>query len=133
MNPWNDAYVLDASGLVAMLRWELGRDVVEDAIERGCAMSTVNVAEVVSGLCAEGIAPILAQQQVGSPLPLTVYDFDQMHAYQAGFLRPRTRSAGLSLGDRACIALAQALRLPVLTADRVWATLDLDVTVQLIR
>ena len=132
MNPRTDSYVLDASGLLVSVKQESGIDVVEAAIDQGCAMSTVNLSEVMARMLDLGRSPLAAIQWIES-VPLTVYPFDRMQAYQAGLLRPRTRSAGLSFGDRACVALAQTLRLPVLTADRAWATLDLDVTIHLIR
>ena len=95
-------------------------------------MSVVNLVEVVTKLQDGGIpdpdiAPMIDQ------LHLAIADFDELQAYEAGLLRRRTRSAGLSLGDRACLALALRLRLPVLTADRSWTTLNLPVTVTAIR
>ncbi len=67
------------------------------------------------------------------PLELDVVDFDIKHAYRAGMLRPLTRHAGLSLGDRTCLALALQLNLPALTTDRAWEDILLNVTVQVIR
>jgi ribonuclease VapC len=65
--------------------------------------------------------------------PCEVIDFDRALAMRAGLMRRATRAQGLSLGDRACLALAERLALPVLTADRVWADLDLGIEVVLIR
>jgi ribonuclease VapC len=67
------------------------------------------------------------------PLELDIVQFNTKLAYQAGFLLPLTKNAGLSLGDRACLGLAQHLNLPALTTDRVWKDLLPAVTVQLIR
>ncbi len=66
-------------------------------------------------------------------LELTIVDFNTELAYQAGLLSPLTKGAGLSLGDRACLALAQRLGLPALTADRAWKDLSLGIEVQVIR
>ena len=66
-------------------------------------------------------------------LEIEVVAFDAEQSYTAGLLRPATRTRGLSLGDRACLALARHLGLAVLTADRVWTELDLGVDVRLAR
>jgi ribonuclease VapC len=58
--------------------------------------------------------------------------FDAEMAYRAGCLRSLTKSAGLSFGDRACLALADSLDVPALTSDRAWASLNLNIRVQLI-
>jgi PIN domain nuclease of toxin-antitoxin system len=54
-------------------------------------------------------------------------------ARQTGALRPATKALGLSLGDRACLALARRERLPILTADRSWAKLDLGIPIKVMR
>ena len=59
-------------------------------------------------------------------ISVEIVPFDEELAYRAGLLQPATRAAGLSLGDRACLALAERLSLPAMTSDRVWATLQLD-------
>jgi PIN domain nuclease of toxin-antitoxin system len=86
-------------------------------------MSTVNLAEVVGyfarrGLTEKQITEILA------PLPIELVPFDEAQAVAAGMLLPATRAAGLSLGDRACLALAKRLGSPLQTADRIWETLS---------
>jgi PIN domain nuclease of toxin-antitoxin system len=69
------------------------------------------------------------------PLPISLVPFDHELAYQAGVLLPATRAAGLSLADRACLALARRLDVPTLTADRAWQAIAAQarVRVELIR
>ena len=64
---------------------------------------------------------------------LSFLSFDMQQAYIAGSLWQQTKELGLSLGDRACLALAIHLDLPVLTADKIWQQLDIGVSIQLIR
>lgn len=66
-------------------------------------------------------------------LGLTVIPFDEDLAFRTGFLRSATSDYGLSLGDRACLALGQHLRRPVLTADRMWNTVKFGVEIEMIR
>jgi ribonuclease VapC len=123
--------VLDASALLVLLLDEPGRQSVEAALDDGC-MSTVNLAEVYTRLVRDGhdLAGILARLD---GLPIEWVAFSDVHAAKVGELWPSTSRAGLSLGDRACLALAIERGLPVLTADRVWAGLGLPVEVRLIR
>lgn len=125
-------YVLDASALMALLHEEPGSDKVAHAVKDGAAISTVNLSEVASKLNELSIPQMLIQDAI-NVLNLTIVDFNTELVYKVGLLRPLTKRAGLSLGDRACLALAQHLNLPVLTTDRIWQDLSLDVTVQLIR
>jgi ribonuclease VapC len=125
-------YVLDASALLALLHQEPGSDKVVQAIEDGAAISTVNLSEVASKFNDLGVPETVIEDAINA-LELTIVDFNAELAYKAGVLRPLTRHVGLSLGDRACIALAQHLDLPALTTDRAWEGLSLGITVQLIR
>lgn len=124
--------VLDSSAVLAAFRGEPGAAAVLAALTGGAVMSTVNLAEVVTKL-QEGGVPDADIGPMIDQLNVTIVDFDQAQAYPTGLLRRQTRAAGLSLGDRACLALAQRLGLPVLTADRAWTTLNLPVTVTAIR
>ncbi len=108
-----------------------------EALARVAAISAASWAEVLSHLAEleqdpDVVAEALEQQ---GPLgiALVVHPFDEDLARRVARLRRLPRAAGLSLGDRACLALGEALGLPVITADRVWATLALGVTVQAIR
>ncbi len=123
--------VLDASALIALFHQEPGSDKVAQAIEDGAVISTVNLSEVASKLNELGTPEVLIQTAI-NVLELTLVDFNAELAYKVGFLRPLTKSAGLSLGDRACLALAQHLNLPALTTDRVWKDLIPEINVQVI-
>jgi len=124
--------VLDASALLALLNQERGSERVAAIITDKAAMSTVKFSEVVAKLSNDGMPNEMIRDLLDS-LELEVIDFDTELAYQTGLLRPFTKHAGLSLGDRACLALAQHLRLPALTTDRVWDALSLGIPVQVIR
>ncbi len=124
--------VLDASALLAMLHSEEGSALVANLLLDDAAMSMVNLAEVASkeaDLGADVDEIIELVQLTGVQL----HDFDLESAAFAARLRGRTKARGLSLGDRACLALGMKLKCPVVTADRVWSELDLGVEVIQIR
>ncbi len=123
--------ILDASALLAHIGGEPGSDGV-DALAGEALISAVNLAEVLSKLTERGLSQRDADGIVYR-YRLEIVPFDEELARQTGALRPATRSLGLSLGDRACLALAQRERLPVLTADRSWAKLDLGVAIRVVR
>jgi ribonuclease VapC len=131
------APVLDASALLAHLRDEPGADVVAEAIASGAVISTVNLAEVFSRVADRGGDPAkLAAELTQSGLldgAITVEPFTAADAIDAGRLRPLTRDAGLSLGDRACLALARRLDVPALTADTDWQGIAHGVELRSIR
>ena len=130
--------VLDASAVLAYLQEEDGQDRVEAALEEGpCRMTTVNTCEVLGKLCEKGMPPPEAQAALDD-LGLIVVNFDEELARLAAILRLRTRSIGASLGDRACLALAEQTARPpvtaiVYTADHAWAKLKWPFRVVLIR
>jgi ribonuclease VapC len=123
--------ILDSSALLANIWSEPGAEMVANHFN-GAQMSAVNFAEVASKLSERGIEKQKWQSLIIG-FGIAVIDFDQAQAIEVGLLREKTKAAGLSLGDRACIALAQAKQLPVLTADKVWAELGLGVEVRLVR
>lgn len=135
--PGRAAAVLDASALLAYLGDEPGAPAVADAIATGAAISTVNLAEALGTAATRGTDPVaLAAELVARGLldgAVTVEPFTAADAIEAARLRPPTRRAGLSLGDRASLALAGRLRVPALTADAAWATLDLGLELRVIR
>ena len=130
--------VLDASALLAYLQRERGSEQVRDAIGEGAAIGAANWAEVLSKLVDAGedavaLAGRLEREglidNAVAVVPLTAED-----ALAIAQLRQATRAAGLSLGDRACLALGRRLGLPVLTTDRAWNDLALTgITVRAIR
>lgn len=123
--------VLDASALLALLNDEPGADVVASNLDQALIVA-VNWSEVVGKLVDGGMPEQAILTALGS-LGLKLRPFDEELAHLAGMLRVKTRPLGLSLGDRACLALAARLSLPVLTADRSWSTLKVGVKVRLIR
>jgi len=126
------AHVLDASALLAFLHGEVGANMVGPLLSRS-VLSSVNWAEVLQKVIAQGSREVHdVREELGS-LRLRILPFTAEDAESTAVLWPSTRQAGLSLGDRACLSLAQRLGLPALTTDRVWAALDLGIEVRLIR
>jgi PIN domain nuclease of toxin-antitoxin system len=123
--------VLDASALLALLNAEPGAGAVAATIH-DAAISAPNLSEVVGKLAEAGMPePAIRESLEGLSLNVVPLDHDQ--AYEAGLMRPATKSLGLSLGDRCCLGLARSLGLPALTADRVWGELALGIDVRVIR
>jgi PIN domain nuclease of toxin-antitoxin system len=113
--------VLDSSALLALLLGEPGSETVK-AVLPGALLSAVNLAEVISKLCERGMPADEARAAIEAT-GVRIVDFDIDQACLSGELRPVTRSAGLSLGDRACLALARLRQLPAMTADTPWRDL----------
>lgn len=124
--------VLDASAVAALLFGEPGAEEVAEVIAGGSAViSTVNLSEVVALLVrrqrpVRPVVPAFAAQVAVEP-------FTSADAYAAAEMLPLTRAAGLSLGDRACLALARRRETCALTADQAWAAMELPVPVRTIR
>lgn len=123
--------VLDSSVILAHINGEPG-SAHAAAFFGDALISAVNLAEVVGKLVERGASLGLTRAAL-SRYGLQVAAFDEELAERTGALRPQTKAFGLSLGDRACLALAQRSALPVLTADRTWKELNLSVEVQLLR
>ena len=125
--------ILDASALLALLQGEPGGELVRPILA-DAAISALNLAEIVGHFARHGVSE-RDIRSVLDPLPVERVPFDEALAYAAGLLLPSTRSAGLSLGDRACLALAGRLGVKVLTSDRAWKPLGgtLGIDVELIR
>lgn len=123
--------VLDASALIALLWEEPGAEAVEALLGRA-VISAVNWTEVLQRFEAAGLATAGRRDSVEA-LGITVEDFSAEDAELAAVLWRPTRAHGLSLGDRACLALARRLGLPAHTADREWRRAKVGVEVVLIR
>lgn len=124
--------VFDSSAMLALLRDESGADVVAAAMPKA-VMCAVNVAEVAERLCRD-FEQEAVRRSLELILPITIA-VDKDLAIAAGFMRNATIKAGLSLGDRFCLALGARMNVPVLTADRAWLKIAsaVGVEVQLVR
>jgi PIN domain nuclease of toxin-antitoxin system len=124
--------VLDASAVLAVLNREPGAEKLTPQLLSTAVISAVNLAEVHSKLVDRGLSPEGAWAAALSPaaeaIPFTADD-----ARTAGSMIAQTRGLGLSLGDRACLALGLALHAPVYTADRSWRNLKLGIRIHTIR
>ncbi len=116
--------------MLAALQAEPGADLVAPVLATAL-ISSINFAEVVTKLVLRGGHAATVRERLDATL-VHVVDFDKELAEDAGELVLLTKSKGLSLGDRACLALARRDRLPVMTADRSWKDLDVGVTIDVI-
>lgn len=116
--------VLDASAVIALLKGERGGMKVAGVVAEA-AIGVFNHAEVVSHFVHLG-APLEEIRAMLGALPLNVIAADEALAWEAGALRAVTAKAGLSLGDRFCLALAKREGVPAYTADRAWKEIAAD-------
>jgi len=124
--------VVDSSVLLAVIHQERGSEQITPEFLTRAIISTVNLAEVQSKLVTSGWPPDAAWADATGSVR-EVIPFTTEHARAAGNLIAETRGFGLSLGDRACLALGLALHAPVYTADRSWKRLKLGVKIHAIR
>jgi ribonuclease VapC len=127
----DEIVVVDASAVLAAIKNEPFRHIDPERIV-GATISAVNVSEVLTKLLSAEFTEAEAEAAVAA-LDLRVQVFDEAQAQGAARLWTATKRLGLSLGDRACLALAIALKKPAVTADRVWSKLDVGVEIVLIR
>jgi ribonuclease VapC len=120
--------VVDAS---AMIWSEPGSERVA-AVMDAAAISAVNWAETISKLQERGI-DLAAASPMLYGLSLTIVPFDSQQAFAAGARRGATKNLGLSIGDRACLPLAEELGVAAYTADRAWGKLGLVVEIVVVR
>jgi ribonuclease VapC len=126
-----DKIVFDSSAILALLNMEQGHEIVAENLDRAI-VSSVNLSEVITVLARKG----LGQEEVVKSLKETflhIEGFDVDQAIIAASIDEVTKEKGLSLGDRACLALAKYKNLPVLTADKMWDGLKLNIRINLIR
>ena len=123
--------VFDTSAALAFFNQERGAAIVARLAARA-AMSSVNLAEIATKMAEWEIPPAKIDTWIQG-MKLQVVPFDTAQAMDVGSLRPTTRAFGLSLGDRACLALGRKLRVPVYTAESAWAGIDVGVRIELIR
>lgn len=122
--------VIDASVVLAAVAQETGHDAIYS--HDTPLISAVNYAEVHAKLTDWGYEKDAAKASLAL-FDLTVVDFTAEQALVSAELRPATRQMGLSLGDRACLALAMAREAKVLTADHAWGRAELNLDIDFIR
>jgi PIN domain nuclease of toxin-antitoxin system len=123
-------HILDTSAIIALIKNEKGADIVKSNL-KGSIMSSVNYSEAVAVLARKMPREIIIS--ILNKLVPEVIDFDQLQAIESGILYQQTKEFGLSFGDRACLTLAKIKALPVLSADKIWLDLKLDVEIKIIR
>lgn len=123
--------VVDSSAVLTLLNGELGSEEVEKCFP-DVVISSINLAEVVTVYCRNGGQESKARPLLSALFP-EVVDFDSEQAYLVASLYKNTSSFGLSLGDRACLALAMQRKAKVITADRAWKKVGVNVDIQVIR
>ncbi len=123
--------ILDASALLALLQSETGADRVQAVLSKA-VISSVNWSEVVQKLSVfdENAADIRPELEA---IGLKIVPFTAQQAEICASLWAMSKPYGLSLGDRACIALGIQKKKTVLTADKVWTQLTLPIQIEVIR
>jgi PIN domain nuclease of toxin-antitoxin system len=128
----NNNIILDTSALLALIQEEEAAEVIKPLLKFS-VMSSVNIAESLTLLQRIGISPEEALTLISDCL-VTIVPFDLEQARIVAELQSNVNHKGLSLADRACIALGIKLQIPIYTADSVWAQLQLNnVNIKLIR
>ena len=128
----NSKIILDASAVIALIADEKGAAEVASIITHSM-MSSVNVSEVAKFLIDHHELNKSEAINIIQTLIAEIIPFDENHAYSAAELITKTKIIGLSLGDRACIALGLETSYPIYTADKAWSKIDLGCKINLIR
>lgn len=127
----NKKIVLDASAILALIQEEPGAEVIRPLLKQSM-MSTVNIAETLTSLQRVDIGPEEGLEYM-SLLISEIVDFDIEQALEVAVLFPKVKHKGLSLGDRACLALGKKYHATIYTADKIWKDADAGLDIQLIR
>ena len=127
----SETYVLDASAVLCLLQEEKGAERVAEALP-AAMIGAVNYSEVVGKLVESQIDEVTIDGLIDK-LQLKVIPFDRTQARLAGSLRATTRELGLSLGYRACLALAAAEGATALTCERIWTKFEAPCKVETLR
>ena len=122
--------VLDASAVIALLKGERGASKVAKVVADS-AVGVFNHAEVVSHFVHIG-APLEEIRIMLGALPYALVGADEVLGWEAGALRRVTARAGLSLGDRFCLALAKRMEVPAYTGDVAWKNIATDAGVKVV-
>ena len=123
--------VLDSSALVALLLREPGHEMVAGRLAEA-AVSAVNISEVLARMSRENISPRALLPRL-LQLGTSIVAFDAAQAVIASEIRERARGLGMGLADCCCLALAIHRGTPVMTADRAWNGLEVDLQIVMIR
>lgn len=123
--------ILDASALLALIQQEPGAEVIKPLL-KNALISTVNLTEVLTVLQRINMTSEEAMDYI-SAMVKSILPFTLEQAQLAADLHIQTKSKGLSLGDRACLAAAILNHAPVYTADKIWSEINVDISIEVIR
>ena len=131
------AVVFDSSAILAILFKEPGSAKLSSEIRSRAVASSVILAEVQANSRGRRVS---IQSLVGSDMSAALFKlvgsrnhFNCDRRKISGDLIAQTKPFGLSLGDRACLALALELSAPVYTTDKIWSNLHLGIPIHVIR
>jgi len=124
--------VFDSSAFIALLAKEKGFETIQTHL-RNAVISSVNVAEIykycidVQKLTESECQDIIAMSGI------KIIDFDEKQSLITAKIYPTTKKYGLSIGDIACVSLAIINNCPIITCDRIWKNIKLNVEFIMVR
>ena len=124
-------HVLDTSALIALLHRETGWETVQGVLDHS-AICAIHLTEAITKLRRKGGEPRLVERYLRG-LPMPVLPWSEELAWESRDMAPLAWTHGISLADRACLAMARHLDAVAMTSDTEWANLKLDVRVVLFR